>query len=124
MRINRFTVAVTVDDVVAGTEFHVRHFGFRAIVAEDFIAKLLHDDPAYELCLIKTGTFGEGPHAAGVVLALEVEDIEAEVARLEAEGVTITVPIQDEEWGERLCQVTDPNGLTVQLVQWVGERPA
>ena len=31
----------------------------------------------------------------------------------------ITTPIETEEWGERYFQVTDPNGVVLQLVQWV-----
>jgi catechol 2,3-dioxygenase-like lactoylglutathione lyase family enzyme len=124
VRIIRLTVAVTVDDVRRGAEFYIRHFGFRPVLADDHIAKLLHDDPGYELCLLGPGVAGDTPAARGVVLAFEVGDAHAEEARLRAEGVEITLPLRDEEWGERLFQVTDPNGLTVQLVQWVGERPA
>lgn len=36
-------------------------------------------------------------------------------------GVSITTPIETEPWGERFFQVTDPNGVTIQLVQWIAE---
>ena len=39
--------------------------------------------------------------------------------RLVAEGVAITTTLETEPWGERYFQVTDPNGVIVQLVQWV-----
>lgn len=123
MRVQRFTLAAHVDDVPAGAEFYTRHFGFRAVVAEDFIAKLLHDDPAFELCLLRRDAEGGAPRAGGIVVALEVDDVEAEVARLAAAGVEPASPVVDEPWGERLCLFTDPNGLTVELVQWLGERP-
>ena len=48
-----------------------------------------------------------------------VDDVDAECARLEAEGVAITTPLETEPWGERFFQVTDPNGVVVQFVQWV-----
>jgi uncharacterized glyoxalase superfamily protein PhnB len=48
-----------------------------------------------------------------------VEDVDGEYARLQAEGVSITTPIETEAWGERYFQVTDPNGVTIQFVQWV-----
>ena len=57
-------------------------------------------------------------HAAGLFLAFTVEDLEAELARLQAENVTITKPLTAEEWGERAFQVRDPNGVIVQLVDW------
>ncbi len=29
------------------------------------------------------------------------------------------MPLREEPWGERLFQVTDPNGVIVQFVEWV-----
>jgi uncharacterized glyoxalase superfamily protein PhnB len=57
-------------------------------------------------------------HAAGLILAFVVEDLEGELARLRGEGVDITLPLREEPWGERAFQVTDPNGVIVQLVDW------
>jgi uncharacterized glyoxalase superfamily protein PhnB len=56
--------------------------------------------------------------AAGLILAFTVTGIEAEQDRLLAEGANVTMPLREEPWGERLFQVTDPNGVVVQLVEW------
>ncbi len=53
-----------------------------------------------------------------MIVALVVDDIDAELTHLRQEGVAITMALREEEWGERLFQVTDPNGVVVQLVQW------
>jgi glyoxalase/bleomycin resistance protein/dioxygenase superfamily protein len=37
--------------------------------------------------------------AAGLILAFVVDDLEGELARLQAEGVRITMPLTVEEWG-------------------------
>jgi hypothetical protein len=37
---------------------------------------------------------------------------------LQAEGVTIAMPLTEEDWGERAFQVRDPNGVIVQLADW------
>lgn len=29
------------------------------------------------------------------------------------------MPLREEAWGERLVQLTDPNGVVVQLVEWI-----
>lgn len=29
------------------------------------------------------------------------------------------MPVREEPWGERLFQITDPNGVIVQFVEWV-----
>ncbi|MGY1840382.1 MULTISPECIES: VOC family protein [unclassified Modestobacter] len=59
-------------------------------------------------------------HASGLILAFTVDDLEGELARLQAAGVAITMPLTVEEWGERAFQVRDPNGVIVQLVDWQG----
>jgi uncharacterized glyoxalase superfamily protein PhnB len=54
-----------------------------------------------------------------LLIAFVVDAIDREDARLQAEGVTITTAIETEPWGERCFQVTDPNGIVIQLVQWM-----
>jgi uncharacterized glyoxalase superfamily protein PhnB len=49
---------------------------------------------------------------------LRRDDLAAEHDRLRAAGVEITMPLREESWGEHLFQVTDPNGVIVQLVEW------
>lgn len=123
MKINSPALSFTVDDVAAASEFYVEHFGFRATVSVGSFAKLAHDDSDLELCFMQRGSevLPEGfrdRRADGVILAFVVQDVEAEEARLRASGVAITMPLQDEEWGERLFQVQDPNGTPVELVEW------
>lgn len=50
-----------------------------------------------------------------------VDDIDTEYERIQAEGVTITTEIETEPWGERFFQVSNPNGVVIQLVQWITE---
>jgi uncharacterized glyoxalase superfamily protein PhnB len=57
-------------------------------------------------------------HAGGLILAFSVEDLEGELARLQAENVKIIMPLTSEEWGERAFQVRDPNGVVIQLLDW------
>lgn len=61
---------------------------------------------------------GDLPQRAADLPALIV----AELSRLETEGVTVTMPVTVEDWGERAFQVRDPNGVIVQLVDWNGHR--
>jgi catechol 2,3-dioxygenase-like lactoylglutathione lyase family enzyme len=62
-------------------------------------------------------------HAAGLILAFEVDDLEGELARLQAAGVAITMPLRSEAWGERAFQVRDPNGVIVELLDWNAPKP-
>ncbi len=44
-----------------------------------------------------------------------VEDVDAIVDRLRAEGVEVLVEPADQPWGERLAYVQDPEGNAVML---------
>nr|WP_322712271.1 VOC family protein [Nostoc sp. ChiSLP03a] len=62
-----------------------------------------------------------GHRADGLLIVFVVDDIDREYMRIQSEGVPITTAIKTEPWGERFFQVTDPNGVVIQLVQWVTE---
>ena len=129
MKVLTTTLAMTVPDPAASSAFLSRHFGYREDMAFPGGAALSHPDGGPVLFFLRPGLneVAEEVRDAtvqGLVLALTVEDLEAEEARLRAEGAVPLQPIQQDEWGERRFQVADPNGLLVQLVAWVGgERP-
>jgi uncharacterized glyoxalase superfamily protein PhnB len=118
-------VSLNVDDVAASSAFLTGHFGFREEMAADGFASLSREDVGMNVIFLRRGLASlpddqRDDHADGVILAFVVDDLEAELARLNAEGVTITMPLREEPWGERAFQVTDPNGIIVQLVDWNG----
>lgn len=125
MRINAAAVSLNVEDVAASSRFLVEHFGFDEAMAADGFASLTREDSGVNVVFLRRGLPSlpedqRDDHAAGVILAFEVDDLEGELARLRAEGVAITMPLTSEEWGERAFQVRDPNGVIVQLVDWNG----
>lgn len=124
MTISSFTVSLTVQDVPASSQFLVDHFGFVEKMAADGFASLQHEASGTNVVYLRTGieVLPEGfrhQHAAGVILAFTAPDIEAESRRLQQEGVPLTLPLRTEAWGEKLFQVTDPNGVVIELVEWV-----
>lgn len=128
MKILDTALSLTVADPAASSAFLARHFGFREVLAFDGGAALAHPDAGVTVFFLRVGLESIIPSkretlAQGVILALTVEDIAAEEARLRQAGVGPSTPLQEEDYGERHFQVTDPNGVTIQLVQWVGERP-
>ena len=123
MKITSAAVALNVDDVRASSAFLTEHFGFREEMAADGFASLARDDSGMHVIFLRRGletlpADQRDDRAQGLILAFDVEDLEGELARLEAEGVAITMPLTEEEWGERAFQVRDPNGVIVQLVDW------
>lgn len=123
MKITSSAVSLNVADVPAASCFLVEHFGFDEEMAADGFASLSRQDVGMNVVYLRRGlgTLPEdqrNDHVAGLILAFVVDDLEGELARLQAEGVAITMPLTEEEWGERAFQVRDPNGVIVQLVDW------
>jgi catechol 2,3-dioxygenase-like lactoylglutathione lyase family enzyme len=130
MKITATAISLNVDDVTASAEFVKRHFGFAEDLAADGFVSLSRPDAGCNLIFLRTGleTFKpegmRGHRADGVLVVFVVDDVDAEYARLRAEGAPITTAIETESWGERYFQVSDPNGVVVQLVQWMTGPPA
>ena len=123
MQVNASTISLTVNDVAASVGFFMKHLGYQQQMAADGFASLSREDAAVDLVFLKQGIDvlpAEQRHqqASGLIVALTVADLDAELARLQGEGVVITLPLQEEEWGERLFQIKDPNSIVVELVQW------
>jgi uncharacterized glyoxalase superfamily protein PhnB len=125
MKITASAVSLNVEDPAASAAFLRDHFGFEEEMAADGFASLRRPDAAMNVVFLRRGlptlpSDQRDAHATGVILAFVVDDLEGELARLEGEGVAITMPLTVEEWGERAFQVRDPNGVIVQLVDWNG----
>ncbi len=53
------------------------------------------------------------------MVSFTVTDLSAEHERLRREGAPITMPLRQEPWGEWVLQLLDPNGVVIQIVEWV-----
>ncbi|MBD0844685.1 VOC family protein [Streptomyces sp. TRM68416] len=123
MQITATAVSLTVDDVAASAKFFTHHLGYTETMAADGFASLSRQDAAADIVLLRRGievlpADQRDLRAAGLILAFTVTELEAEEKRLRDEDVDITMPLREEPWGERLFQVTDPNGVVVQFVEW------
>jgi uncharacterized glyoxalase superfamily protein PhnB len=124
MKILKSALSLTVAEVPASSNFLQTYFGFQEKWSADGFAYLSHEDAGMDIVFLRIGmeVLPESLHdvqAAGVIIAFVVENVEVEEKRLRSKGVAITLPLQEDPWGERLFQVTDPNGVIIQLVQWV-----
>lgn len=125
MKITASAISLNVDDVAASATFVKQYFGFSEQMSADGFVSLGREDAGFNLVFLKAGLKSFKPihirehRAGGLLIAFVVDDIDTEYARLQAEGVPITTPIETEPWGERFFQVTDPNGVVIQLVQWI-----
>jgi len=125
MNVTASAISLNVPDETASAAFVTEHFGFTQDMAADGFVSLSRTDAGFSLIFLRTGLESFQPaemrerSADGLLVVFVVDDIAAEYARLQSEGVAIITALQTEPWGERFFQVADPNGVIVQLVQWV-----
>ncbi|MFF7446679.1 MULTISPECIES: VOC family protein [unclassified Streptomyces] len=123
MQFTASTVSLTVDDVIRSQEFFTTHLGYVVRQSADGFVAMAHDD-AVDVVLLARGIEVLPPEqreqrVSGLILAFTVASgLQEHEERLRAAGVRITMPLRQEPWGERLFQVTDPNGVIVQFVEW------
>ncbi|MGW3580604.1 VOC family protein [Streptomyces rubiginosohelvolus] len=123
MNIIASTVVLTVGHPAASSRFFTSHLGFREVLAADDVIHLARDDAATDLvvrrCDAQTHPVRQRTAHAEVMVSFTVTDLSAEHERLRREGAPITMPLRQEPWGEWVLQLLDPNGVVIQIVEWV-----
>lgn len=120
----KFWSGIVTEKTAESRDFCVRVFGCGIVYeGEDdwFVLLQLGDS---ELGLMKPGLSFQAEvfqsafdGRGGVWLTVDVEDAVAELARIEALGVAIQVPLRDEPWGDRHFVIVDPNGVPIDIAQ-------
>ncbi|QEO15215.1 hypothetical protein FLP10_12880 [Agromyces intestinalis] len=114
-------------DVAARAAFYREHFGFEAVFAADWYVSLRHPASSTELALLDAAhpsiPAGYGRPAAGVLVNLELDDVDAAAERLAAAGVPVVQPLRDEPFGQRHVIVRDPGGVLVDVITEIEPSP-
>ncbi|WP_229070536.1 VOC family protein [Actinoplanes sp. DH11] len=114
-------------DVAATTAFYREYFGFDVGFAADWYVSLRRD--TWELAVLDTGhetipAAYRGAVAGGMLLNLEVDDVDAEWERLVASGTLAAVlPIRTEDFGQRHFIVAGPDGVLIDVITNVEPTP-
>lgn len=126
MHFTSTAISVNVPSPRTSAEFLRTHFGFVVeMEQDDFFISLSHPDGGPNVIFLATGLPSFKPaHKAGsagdgLLLVFVVDDLDSPHQQLVDAGVKVVTPPETEPWGERFSQYEDPNGLIVQLVQWV-----
>lgn len=125
MKISSFAVSLNVPDPEASAEFFTGKLGYAAEMRDDGFISLRHPDGGSNVIFLRTGlpTFkpaeAAGRAREGVLLVHVVENLDEIHDGLLAGGADVVAPPETEPWGERYAQYRDPNGLIIQLVQWM-----
>lgn len=106
------TLCVSVSEFGALRHFYERHFNARALFdAEMYLVLQLGGPLAPELHVMKACDGQPGFTGHGLMLNLELDDVDSLHARLAAAGVEMQMPLEDHPWGDRAFSCVDPAGL-------------
>lgn len=125
MQVTATALSLNVSDVEASASFATTHFGFTEAMSADGFVSLEHPTAGVNIIFLRTGLESfkpvevAGSAGQGLLIALVVDDLDAEFTRIAGAGARVLTPPQTEPWGERFCQFADPNQITWQLVQWL-----
>jgi uncharacterized glyoxalase superfamily protein PhnB len=121
MRCTSFYPVIMTEKVAETAAFYMRHFGFRPIFEADWYVHLQSEaDPVINLAILDGShdtipASGRGS-ASGLLLNFEVEDVDAEYARLTEAGVPVLLALRDEDFGQRHFITADPNGVLIDVI--------
>lgn len=121
MKCTQYYPVLMTGDVPATALWFQRHFGFAALFETDWYVHLqMPDDPAVNLAILGVDhatipVQGRG-RASGLLLNFEVEDVDAEHARLLAEGLTPILPLRSEDFGQRHFILQGPEGVLIDII--------
>lgn len=108
---------------VAGTAgFYIRHFGFRALFESDWYVHLqAGEDASVTLAVLDRDhvtipAAARGSSAGGILLNFEAEDAAAEYDRLRAAGLSIALPLRDEDFGQRHFIAHAPDNVLIDII--------
>lgn len=106
------------EDVAATADFYRTHFGFEVTFEADWYVSLTRE--RWELAVVDVGHPSipvRGRPASGVLLNLEVDDVDAEYDRLVVHGpLDAVLPLRSEDFGQRHFIVGGPDDVLVDVI--------
>jgi catechol 2,3-dioxygenase-like lactoylglutathione lyase family enzyme len=114
-----FYPVLGVTDVAASRRFWVEHFGFEVVFEVDWYASLRRG--RHELAFVAaehpTVPAGFRVAARGMLINVEVPDVDAQYERLVVRGgLRPELELRSEEFGQRHFIVADPSGVLVDVI--------
>lgn len=121
MKISQFYPLIQTKDVESTSLFYMDNFGFKAMFESDWYYHLQSKtDPSVNLTVLEANHETIPDDRKGVtknlILSFEVEDVDAEHARLEKSGVMPVQALRDEPHGQRHAIYKDPNGILIDII--------
>lgn len=113
--------AVCTDSVAETTAFYRDLLGFEEVFTADWYVQLqAPGSPQVQVAVVARTHDSVPPDhrlpPAGVLIGVEVDDVDDAHARIVAAGHRIIRSLRDEEWGQRHFIALDPSGAMVDVI--------
>lgn len=124
MKSKRIDITLSTEKMQESKNFYKDHFDFKITYESDWYIELLSPSLnvgiSFTLPQREEGEFFNG---RGLILSLEVDNVEIEYNRLRNEGLVIYQEIQEKPWGEKSFVINDPNGVHVYIYEAIEPTP-
>lgn len=122
MKVTSYYPVLMCSDVASAAAYYKTHFQFQSLYEADWYAHLQSvEDPSVNLGLVAKDHETIPQSARGktgaLLLNFEVEDVDAQYARLQAEGARIALGLRDEVFGQRHFIVEGPDGVLIDVIR-------
>ncbi len=121
MKCSQFYPVLMSDDVAKTSAFYQENFRFEPKFNSDWYVHLQSkEDETVNIGIVQGNhptvpKAGQGKSSA-LLINFEVEDVDAEYAKVQEKGLPIILPIKDEEFGQRHYMTQDPNGVQIDVI--------
>jgi uncharacterized glyoxalase superfamily protein PhnB len=119
MKIKQLVPLVVTDRLEEVKSFYGRHFGFEPSFDHESFLALRAPSGAQELSFMRSEKEASSFPGSGLSYCFEVEDVDAEHARLTEAGLKVGRPLQDNPWGDRSFSVSDPVGIEIYVYKTI-----
>lgn len=122
--INKLHPLTITENIKETSDFYKKYFGFEEAFTSDWYIQLAHKSGAEIAVMLPSLSnqpdFLQTPFAGkGIVFTFETEDATKVYEKLKSKGVSFTLELKDEEWGQRHFILEDPSGVYVDVVQYL-----
>jgi uncharacterized glyoxalase superfamily protein PhnB len=127
-----FPVIIT-PALTAARDFYVQHLGFHVVFDADWYVQLhaprVDNGVPVELAFmvpdLPSQLFPLRPafNGQGMIVTIEVSDVDALYQQLREAGYEMMVELQDEPWGQRHFLLRDPSGTLLDVVKQIPPSP-
>lgn len=122
MKCTQFYPVIMTNKVSETAAFYIKHFRFEALFDSDWYVHLQSmEDQNVNLAVLDGAHETIPPQARGQVSGLlinfEVEDVDAEYARIVRSKLPIELSLRDEAFGQRHFITKDPNGILIDVIK-------